>query len=95
MLVNGLISLANMDQEKHIYLKILEKKIKKIRIIDVNDINNKTIDDLRLFDCLIIDNFKDHLNEEELFYSILHQSKQIENYIVITSIKTLNKSQLN
>ncbi len=70
--------------------KVLEKKIKKIRIIDVNKINNKTIDDLRLFDCLIIDNFKDHLNEK-LFYSILHQSKQIDNYIVINTIKPLKK----
>ena len=72
--------------------KILEKKIKKIRLIDAKKISNETIQDLSNFDCLIIDNFSNNI-DEKLFYSILNQSKQLENYLVINSvlpIKELN-----
>ena len=64
--------------------KILEKKIKKIKIIDANNINNEIIDSLINLECLIIDNFNNNI-EENLFYSILNSSKQIDNFIVINS----------
>ena len=35
-------------------------------------------------DCLIIENFKNNINEK-LLYTILNQSKQLDNYIVINS----------
>ena len=64
--------------------KILENKIKKTQILDANDINNQTIEELDDLDCLIIDNYKNTTNEKVL-YSILNQSKQLDKYIVINS----------
>ena len=68
--------------------KILEKKIDKIKLIEAKNVNNATILDLDDFDCLIIDNFKNNI-DEKLFYSILNQSKQLENYILINSISSI------
>ena len=67
--------------------KILEKKIKKIKLIDARQINNEIIQDLNNFDCLIIDNFENNI-DEELLYSILNQSKLLENFILINSINS-------
>ena len=44
-----------------------------------------TIQELNNIDCLIIDSFKNDI-DEKLLYSILNQSKQVENYILINSI---------
>ena len=63
---------------------ILEKKIKRSKLIQAQNINNQIIDELNNIDCLIIDNFKNNI-DEKLFYSILNQSKQLENYILINS----------
>ena len=68
--------------------KILEKKIKKIKLIDANDINDQIIEDLNNLDCLIIDSFKNNI-DEKLLYSIFNQSKQLENYVLINSIPSM------
>ena len=73
---------------------ILEKKIKKIKILDSKFINDKIIQELNYLDCLIIDNYNNDI-DEKLFYSILNQSKQLENYIVINSIPSLKQSSFN
>ena len=73
--------------------KILEKKIKKIKILDANNINNDIVPILNQLECLIIDNYKNNI-KEELLYSILNQSKQLEKYIVINSIKPISKMNL-
>ena len=54
--------------------KILEKKIKKIKLIDAKNIDDKIIRDIDNIDCLIIDSFKNNI-DEKLLYSILNQSK--------------------
>jgi len=64
--------------------KILEKKIDKIKLIEAKYISDEIIKDLNFLDCLIIDNFDNNINEK-LFYSILNQSKQLDNYILINS----------
>ena len=69
--------------------KILEKKINNTKLVDAKDINNKTIQNLSSLDCLIIDNFKNNINEN-LFYSILNQSKQLDNYVLINSVNSIN-----
>ena len=76
--------------------KILEKKIDKIKLIDAKNINNEIVQDLNNLDCLIIDNFKNNI-DEKLLYSILNQSKQLNNYLVINSISSIgnNKFKLN
>lgn len=71
--------------------KILEKKIDKIKLIEANSINDEIINQLNHLDCLIIENFKNNI-EEKLFYSILNQSKQLENFILINSVISLKKN---
>ena len=70
--------------------KILEKKIKRVLIIDETKINDKIIQNLNSFDCLIIDDFSNKI-EENLLYSILNQTKQIDSFMVINSKSPLKK----
>ena len=70
--------------------KILEKKIKRVVIIDETKINDKIIQNLNSFDCLIIDDFSNNI-EENLLYSILNQTKQIDSFMVINSKSPLKK----
>ena len=68
--------------------KILEKKIKKIKLIDAKNIDDEIIRDINNIDCLIIDSFENNI-DEKLLYSILNQSKQAENYILINSTPSI------
>ena len=70
--------------------KILEKKISKVKIIDATKICDDLVNQLSKFECLIIENFEARVNED-LLYSILNESKQIDNYIVINSRVPLKK----
>ena len=70
--------------------KILEKKIEKIIILDENNINDTVIPELNKNECLIIDNYKNAI-DEKLFYSILNHSKQLDNFILINSFKPISK----
>ena len=74
--------------------KILEKKIKTVKLIEAENIDNKTIERLEDFECLIIDNYNNNI-KEELLYSILNQSKQLENYIVINTVPSLKELNFN
>ena len=73
--------------------KILEKKIDKLKLVDAKNINDELVKDLNNLDCLIIDNFKNNV-DENLLYSILNQSKQLDNYVVINSIFSIRNSAL-
>ena len=70
--------------------KILEKKIKKTKIVEAVNINNRVVEELNRLDCLIKDNYENNI-DEKLFYSILNQSKQLENYILINSIPSIKE----
>ena len=74
--------------------KILEKKIDKIKLIEAKYITDENVQDLNNLDCLIIDSFNNDINEK-LFYSILNQSKQLENYILINSVSSIKNIELN
>ena len=65
--------------------KILEKKIKNAKIFIEKDINNNIIPLLENFECIIIDDFKNNI-DQKILYSLLNQSKQIEKYILINSL---------
>ena len=69
--------------------KILEKKIKKTKLIEAHNIDNKIIEEISEIECLIIDSFQNNI-DENLFYSILNQSKQIDNYLLINSTSSIN-----
>ena len=81
---------ANGSGKTHLS-KILEKKIKKVKIIGAKNVSDNLIHEMINLDCLIIDNFDNNI-EEKLFYSILNQSKQLDNYIVINSIAPITKT---
>ena len=72
--------------------KILEKKIKNIEIINAKAVEEKTIYKLEKLQCLIIDNYENNIDQKFL-YSLLNQSKQLENFILINSIKPVSDFQ--
>ena len=67
---------------------ILEKKIKKSRLISANKINNNIIQDLNNLDCLIIEDFNNNV-DEKLLYTIFNHSKQLENHVLINSLNSI------
>ena len=74
--------------------KILEKKINKTKLIKAANIKNEIIEELNNLDCLIIDNYQNNI-DEDLFYSIFNQSKQLENYIVINSLLPIKEQNFD
>ena len=70
--------------------KILEKKIEKIIILDENNVSDTVIPELNKKECLIIDNYKNKI-DEKLFYSILNNSKQLDNFILVNSFEPIIK----
>ncbi len=73
---------------------ILKKKIEKSEIIEAKNFTNDTLNQLQNLNCIIIDNFKNDI-DEKLFYSALNQTRQLDNFIVINSdmpLKSLNFS---
>ena len=72
--------------------KILEKKISKVKLIDAQKINSETINTLSKIDCLIIDRFKNNI-DEKLFYSILNQSKQLDNFVLVNSVSSIQNTK--
>ncbi len=74
--------------------KILERKIDKVKLLNATEITNGTLEKLEKTKCLIIDNFQNNI-EHKLFYSLLNQSKQLENYILINSVNSLQLFDFN
>ena len=70
--------------------KILEKKIKRSVIIKAKKINDKTIINLENYDCLIIDDYSNNI-DQKILYSLFNQSKQLDNYILINSNYPINE----
>ena len=63
---------------------ILKKKIKHSMIFDAKNINGEVIPNLDGLECIIFDNFDKNI-DENTFYSILNQSKQLDIFVVINS----------
>ena len=80
-------TLGKLDQKDR---PIVGKKINKIKIVEAKKINDNTISNLSNLECLIIENFNKNINEN-LLYSILNHSKQLENFVLINSVKPLNQ----
>tara|TARA_B100001939_G_scaffold119858_1_gene103992 strand:+ start:124 stop:780 length:657 start_codon:yes stop_codon:yes gene_type:complete len=74
--------------------KILENKIKKSRIVSANKINNNILQDLNILDCLIIEDFNNNI-DEKLLYTIFNHSKQLDNYVLINSLRSLKDLNFN
>ena len=63
---------------------ILKKKIKST-IVDAKEINEKTFFQYEKFNCLIIDNYEQNI-DENFFYTILNHFKQLDSYVVVNSV---------
>ena len=74
--------------------KILEKKIKKIKLVEAKNVNNRIIEEMNSIECLIIDNYLNNI-DEKLFYSILNQSRQLDNYIVVNTVLPIKELSHN
>ena len=72
--------------------KILEKKIQNVKLFSSKDVDNNVISILENVECVIIDDFKNDI-DQKLLYSLLNQSKQLEKYILINSLKPLKNFQ--
>jgi chromosomal replication initiation ATPase DnaA len=73
--------------------KILEKKINNIKLIEAKNVNNDILQNFNNLDCLIIDSYQNNI-DEKLLYSILNESRILDNYVVINSIKQINNYDL-
>ena len=74
--------------------KILERKIRLTKLIDAKNVNNNTVEELSEIDCLIIDRFNNNI-DENIFYSILNQSKQLEKYLLINSLSSIKTADFS
>ena len=61
-------------------------------MIDAKNIDDQIIRDLNSIDCLIIDSFNNNI-DEKLFYSLLNQSKQLDNFILVNSLKSIKNEK--
>ena len=66
---------------------IFKKKINSF-FIKASDINNKSLSQIKIKECLIIDEYQNNV-EEKLFYSILDQCYLANQYIIINSLKPI------
>ncbi len=73
-------------------INILKKKT-NIHIFDANEINDTILEKIKDTKGLIIDNFKNNI-AENLFYSLINQVKQDDQYIVINSLKPIKQSNI-
>ncbi len=73
---------------------ILKKKIDSVKIIEAKNINNDSMTLFNTFNCLIIDNYNNNI-EENIFYSLLNQSKQNDTFLVINSSVPIQDVKFN
>jgi chromosomal replication initiation ATPase DnaA len=69
---------------------ILKKKINSF-FIRASELNDNSLSSIKSKECLIIDEYKDNI-EEKLFYSILNQSHQSNQCVIINSLKSIKTS---
>ena len=74
--------------------KILEKKIKEIKLVEAENINDKIIEEMNFIKCLIIDNYQNNI-DEKLLYSTLNQANQENQYVVINSQSSIKNTDVN
>jgi len=71
---------------------IFNKKISSF-FIKASDLDNKTLSDIKIKECLIVDEYNNNI-EEKLFYSVLNQSSLSNQYIIINSSKPIQSFEL-
>jgi len=71
---------------------IFKKKINSF-FITASELDNSSLPLIKLKECLIIDDYKNNI-EEKLFYSVLNQSHQINQYVIVNSLNPIKTSMV-
>jgi chromosomal replication initiation ATPase DnaA len=71
---------------------IFKKKIKSL-YIKASEVRDSSLPLIKLSECLIVDDYKDNI-EEKLFYSVLNQIHQSNQYIIINSLVPIKSSKV-
>ena len=71
---------------------ILKKKINSF-FINASDISNNSLALIKLKECLIIDNYENNI-EENLLYTIINQTHQSNQYVIINSDQTISSLEI-
>ena len=71
---------------------IFKKKIKSL-YIKASEVRDSSLPLIKLSECLIVDDNKDNI-EEKLFYSVLNQIHQSNQYIIINSLVPIKSSKV-
>jgi chromosomal replication initiation ATPase DnaA len=71
---------------------ILKKKINSF-FINASDISNNSLALIKLKECLIIDNYENNI-EENLLYTIINQSHQSNQYVIINSDQPISSLEI-
>lgn len=71
---------------------ILKKKINSF-FINASDISNNSLALIKLKECLIIDNYKNNI-EENLLYTIINQTHQSNQYVIINSDQPISALEI-
>ena len=72
------------------HLAYIFKSKSKALLINQNKINDHMFKQMKLFESIIIDNFKDNFNEK-IIYSIFNLVDQDNKYLLINSVKPINE----
>ena len=71
---------------------IFRKKISSF-LINASDLNNNSLSDIKVKECLIVDGYKKNV-DEKLFYSVLNQSHLSNQCIIINSLKPIQSFEV-
>ena len=69
---------------------IFQKKIDSF-YVKAHELSDNSLPLIKLKECLIIEDYKDNI-EEKLFYSVLNQSYQLNQYVIVNSLETIKFS---
>jgi chromosomal replication initiation ATPase DnaA len=71
---------------------IFKKKINSF-FIKASELSDNCLPLIKLKECIIIDDYKNNI-EEKLFYSVLNQSYQSNQYVIVNSLKPLKATKV-
>ena len=71
---------------------ILKKKISS-SLVNASEVNSRNLEIVKSKKCIIIDNYKQNINEEVL-YSLVNQANQYSQYILINSVVPIKRENV-
>jgi len=62
-------------------------------LIKASDLNNDVLSSIKIKECLIVDEYKNNI-EEKLFYSVLSQSYLSNQYVIVNSLEAIQSFEI-